>query len=320
MLNQIIQNGFCKQNRILGLILLVVGLAGQLLPSAVKAQGQYTITDLGSLYGNAGTSVANGINFLGQVVGNSQPTDGTVSYHAFIYSNGKMSDIGTLGGTNSVAFGINILGQVVGQSSTADDSASHAFIYSNGKMSDIGTLGGVASSAADINILGQVVGSASTAAGEFPQHGFIYSNGKMSDIGTLIPGGFSVATAINIRGQVVGYASTSLVPKFSKNHAFIYSNGKMSDINTLGGDSSEAHAINTIGQVVGTSFTAGNAALAPFVYSNGKMRDLNSLLPPGSTWTLVSASGINDKGQIIGAGYTPNDLLNTHAFLMTPRP
>ena len=33
--------------------------------------------------------------------------------------------------------------------------------------------------------------------------------------------------------------------------------------------------------------------------------DLNSLLPPNSGWTLTSATGINDAGQIVGYGLNP---------------
>jgi hypothetical protein len=41
------------------------------------------------------------------------------------------------------------------------------------------------------------------------------------------------------------------------------------------------------------------------------MRDLTMLLPAGSGWTLEAASGINDRGQIVGNG-------SNGAFLLTP--
>ena len=68
---------------------------------------QYSLTDLGQ-------GGATAINDSGQVVGWYQSTN-----HAFLYSNGTMSDIGTLGGDCSdfsCANGINASGQVVGYS------------------------------------------------------------------------------------------------------------------------------------------------------------------------------------------------------------
>ena len=33
---------------------------------------------------------------------------------------------------------------------------------------------------------------------------------------------------------------------------------------------------------------------------------------------LVTAASINDKHQIVGWAYSPNDVINPHAFLLTP--
>ena len=55
-----------------------------------------------------------------------------------------------------------------------------------------------------------------------------------------------------------------------------------------------------------------------FVYDNekGTMIDLNSLVDSAAGWTLVLAGGINNSGQIVGYGTTPDG--NTRAFLLTP--
>ena len=57
-------------------------------------------------------SRANAINAAGQVVGEAATADGAT--HAFLYTDGKMKDLGTLHGGNSRAYGINAAGQVVG--------------------------------------------------------------------------------------------------------------------------------------------------------------------------------------------------------------
>ena len=72
--------------------------------------------------------------------------------HAFLYSNGTMTDLGTLGGTVSVATGINTAGQVVGNSNITGDVDFHAFLYNNGTMTDLGTFGGTISSASGIKV------------------------------------------------------------------------------------------------------------------------------------------------------------------------
>ncbi len=52
-----------------------------------------------------------------------------------------MTDLGTLGGSNSLAYGVNLAGQVVGYSETAAGE-QHAFLWTKGVMTDLGLLGG----------------------------------------------------------------------------------------------------------------------------------------------------------------------------------
>jgi probable HAF family extracellular repeat protein len=68
------------------------------------------------------------------VTGSSDTSIGT---HAFLYSNGQMTDLGTLGG-NTVTLGrsINEAGQVVGLSGVPRQQGP-AFLYSNGQMREL---------------------------------------------------------------------------------------------------------------------------------------------------------------------------------------
>src|SRR5512133_575397 len=82
-------------------------------PPAFASPGYQSI-DLGTLGGYS--SWANALNEGGQVVGVSFTASGQV--HAFLWKNGTMTDLGTLGGY-STATSINERGQVIGASTTA---------------------------------------------------------------------------------------------------------------------------------------------------------------------------------------------------------
>ena len=304
---------------------------------------KYTVTDLGVLPGGT-DSFAAGVNNLGQVVGVSDIPH--VGSKAFLYSNGQMQDLGTLGG-QSDATGINDAGQIVGWAVTTTGD-THAFLYGNGHMQDLGTLGGSGSYAGGINGTGQVAGYSYLSNGDI--RAFLYSGGQMQDfsagsfdaayainnvgqivgqgpsgaallysggttkdLGTLPGGADYHPTGINDAGQVAGTFSIELSP-----HAFLYSGGQMKDLGALWGtySYSDAEGINNAGQVVG-EFDTGTASGA-FLYSNGTMIDLSTLIDPSSGWTLGGATAINDLGQIVGNGY--NSAGQNDAFLLTPTP
>lgn len=324
-------------------------LAVTLNPEA-SAEVRYLVTNLGNL-GSSRATTAYKINNKGQIVGYS--TKANLDNHAFLYSQGTMTDLGTLGGNNSYATDINEKGQVVGVSSTATNT-THAFLYSDGIMTDLGTLGGSKSKAYGINDHGQVVGYAYDTNELW--HAFLYSGGNMTDLGTLPGGMVSEARDINNNGQVVGFSNYTS-NQFT--HAFLYSNGIMTDLGTLGSGVSAAYTINDNGQVVGysghsTGFSHafrysggtmddlgvlnsfysssselginksgqvvgdvwGGAEHRAFLYSSGGMTNLNQLIPvPG--WTLMYAYAINDSGQIVADGFIGP---TTAALLLTPLP
>jgi probable HAF family extracellular repeat protein len=315
--------------------------------SPTSAELLYSVTDLGTFGGTA--SRANDINDSGQVVGCANTKNW---YHAFLYSNGTMTDLGTLSPAFSVseACGINATGQIVGSISgyvpflrnngnmdmifggsagrALDINGSgqvvgytgnplgandlRAVLYSNGTTTDLGTLGGAMSGASAVNDGGQVAGWA-RITGDVSVHAFLYSSGTMRDLGTLVGGSYSGATDINASGQVVGNANTA----DGSLHAFLCSNGAMTDLGTLGARNSYAEGINDREQVVGycENGPSGNFA---FLYNNGTMADLNTLIEPSSGWTLTYASAINSSGWIVGAGINPAG--QSHAFLLVPIP
>lgn len=106
------------------------------LESRLLLTASYIVTDLGALGGTSSAAMA--INASGRVVGWADTGSGTPE--AFIYSNGKMTGLGTLsGGTSSGASAINFSGEVVGTGTTAS-GAYEAFIYNGGAMTGLSTL------------------------------------------------------------------------------------------------------------------------------------------------------------------------------------
>src|SRR5438067_4298100 len=120
--------------------LVVVGLvAGEAGAGAPRVE-RWKISDLGTLGPGYRDSSASGINGRGQIVGASGTASGI--QRAFLWQNGRMRSLGTLGGSSSGASAINERGQVIGTSLTSKPARSHAFLWQNGKLTDLGTLGG----------------------------------------------------------------------------------------------------------------------------------------------------------------------------------
>lgn len=175
-------------------------------------------------------------------------------YHGFLHSDSNgIQDLGDLpGGLNdSAARDINDAGQVVGGSSST--SGTHAFLWTATEgIQDLGDLPGGSSfsTATAINDAGQVVGISSTATGS---RAFLWIDGLgMQDLGVLFGGNFSQATDINNSGQVIGISSGA------GNLPFLWEPvSGMRDLNTLldssgiGWHLSQAHAINSAGQIAG---------------------------------------------------------------------
>jgi probable HAF family extracellular repeat protein len=184
---------------------------GQVLGTYYDAAGSHAFlfTSLGGkkdLVPGKVSSIYGGqaLNALGQVTGSFVDKGVT---RGFVYQNGRVTDLGGLGGGYSFGFGINARGDVTGVSARADGQR-HAMLYSAGRMTDLGTLGGTTSFGYAINAAKQVAGESNLKSGGF--HAFVYSQGKLTDLGATIEASHgkkpieSVAYGINNVGQVMG--------------------------------------------------------------------------------------------------------------------
>jgi probable HAF family extracellular repeat protein len=227
---------------------------------------------------------------MGQVVGYSGQQRDSSESRAFMWSGQTgMIDIGTLGGAYAQAYAINDAGAITGASQTQDMgpmAKTHAFIHrqlasSNRRMQDLGVLGGLFSSGMAINNYNHVAGFSTISANDERVHAFLHNGITMIDLGSLgreeSGTDVSVALGINNEDQVVGYTYLPAI-------------GEM-----------------PVQQVA-------------FLWSRslGKMANLNNLLnDSGKNYVLISATGINDNGQIVASAY---DIYNggVRSVLLTP--
>lgn len=241
------------------------------------------------------------INNRGEVVGAWWPSP-VREIRAFLWSRGKMHDLNAGSGSNrkqpsSEATAINDQSQIVGW--VENQEKRHAAFWKNGQMTDLGTLPGDAESeASGINNLGQIVGRSGTYGGHY--RAFLWQNGKMEAVGPITKNS-SAATAINDKGQIVIHTGTALNAMYGARYVWLWQNGKGTQLKTFGGDLTFARAINNRGQIVGRGSAPGDDHFA-VMWENGKIYDLHHLVPARSSWLLLDARDINDKGQIVVNG------------------
>ena len=235
----------------------------------------------------------------------------------FVWQDGVMHRLPTLGGDNGYAAGANHLGQVVGWAETPvhDPTCNGrnqvlqflAVVWGPGR-GEVRPLHPLPmdpdSAATAINDRGEVAGISGLcdqAVGRFSaRHAVIWEDGVPINIGSLGGQAWNTPGAINNRGQVTGFSDLPGDDPNNPNfHAFFWSKetGPPLDLGVLSGDAiSLGLGINDEGVVVGQSIGATSRAL---IWENGKLTDLNKLVPAGSP-QLLFANDINDRGEIVG--------------------
>jgi probable HAF family extracellular repeat protein len=258
------------------------------------------LTDLKGLPGNANGTYADSINSRGAVSGGSgngaiDLLTGYPQMDAVLWSHGKVTNLGTLGGNASVAYAINNQDQVVGAAlNTVLDPFSSGF-----PSPYCGSFPCIAES-----YMAMFFPSATQ------MHAVLWQNGAMKDLGTL-GGPDSVAWLVNERGQIAGQSYLNSIPNATTgvptiDPFFIGDDGKMVDLGNLGGTVSRATGLNNQGQVIGAMTLAGDGGWHPFLWGNGVLTDLGTL-----GVDCGNATAINDAGEVVGVACSPTGFFAT---------
>lgn len=297
--------------------------------------------DLGTL-GGLNSSAFGSPNAIGQVVGQaetSQPDPNEEDFcgfyasgarqsgktcRGFLWQEGRMRPLSTLGGYNSAASAINNQGEVAGNAETAiTDSTCPPYdpakgqyqvlqdkpvVWRNGHIEELPTYGGDPDGyTIAINDHGQVAGGSGSCSTNdpviglyfSPVHALLWDHGEVINLGSLGGSFGNQAHNMNNGGQVVGASDLAGDAVF---HGFVWSRETgMRDVPPLQGDTySVALAISDTGEVGGVSIDATFTTLRAFVVVDGVPTDLNTLISADSPLQLQTACGINSRGEITG--------------------
>ena len=254
----------------------------------------------------------------------------------FLWQDGEMVQLPTLGGSNGVAMAISNRGEAAGfaENSTPDPGCPapqvlhfKPVVWEKGVIHSLPTVGGDPDGVAqEINDDGKVVGGSGTCAifntnflyNLVPVHALLWEKGKATDLGNLGgqtgQAGGNIAYDINNQGQVVGNSDLTGDTTF---HAFLWTRRTgMQDLGTVFGDvASVGISVNDAGSVVGASLDA-NFNPRACRWERGAMTDLNTLIAGDSPLYLLTGCSINSRGQITGLGLTSTGEI--HTYLATP--
>lgn len=299
------------------------------VPLAAQKEIRYTVTDLGTLGGTF--SQAFSLNNHGTVVGFST-LKGDTTLHAFLWRQGVMTDLGTIGEAATPAYSsamnVNDRDEVVGFSETStpdplgenfcgDSLVCLPFIWRSGEMTPLITLGGTNAVGASINNRGEVIGFAETSMADPtclpPQILHIepatWQRTMITELPTFPGDSDGIAGSINDAGEATLPTGDCMFAGPPLGHDSLLRHGTLTDFGTFEGNPIAANDINNRAQVTGVTVNNAGNNVEGVIWQNGEASGLGFL--PGDVVSIGSA--ISDSGLVTGQSCDSND--NCRGFL-----
>ena len=207
---------------------------------------------LGVLPGSEG-SFATDLDDRDRVVGWAYVDDSTARSQAWRWSEGRLTDLGTLAGPEGYSFAsaTNDRGQVVGTSSAPDGAGQVGFLWQDGVMTALSTPQD-AFSPADIDDRGRVVG---TGGGSGSLRAQLWRDGVLTTLPAPAECAQTTAGVLNDRGTIVGACYTS----GGEGYALLWQ-GAGRSVRALEA-SMQVHDVDDRGWLAGQDLTTGRATV-----------------------------------------------------------
>jgi uncharacterized membrane protein len=246
------------------------------------------------------------VNESGQVAGTYVDKSG-VSHGFLRGQRGRFTLIDAPRATATFILKINDRGQIVGNACDTDScETQRAYVRGpRGRFTTIRVPGSVNTQALGLDDRGRIVGSYRDARGT--EHGFLWRQGRFTRV-DVRGATLTQLTAINDRGEMLGvYLDADGNP-----HGFHRSpHGRITTIDAPGANLTFPFDINDRGRIVGFTTDAlplpDAAEVHGFVLKHGPDSRFTRIDVPGAPRTL--ASGIDDRGRIVGIFQNPNAAL-----------
>jgi uncharacterized membrane protein len=243
-----------------------------------------------------------GINARGDVIGVAR-NDAAGKRQGFFYHQGRML---RLSGAQSKPSAINNAGDIAGEARLAHKEVSAAVLWKDQVPIDFGgCCGGTATS---LNNHGQVAGQIYDEQGRYDAFLWDSTHG-VQHIGPV--NAYSAAVTMNDQGHVI-------VQEFTRHGVSLYADGKLTPLDLSPKFPSRPRAMNNCDALVGSFGPFADAERA-FLWDRSRgFHDLNDLIPAGSGWKLEAATGVNNRGEIVGWGDYKHQ--EDKGFLLIPEP